>query len=244
MIDNSMMAKERYFVVITPGEVYIALGGQELYDILHNRICPVCEVYGLNTLEEAHVLAKQRWPYRFYTNPAFGGRTPMPLPATGTFQLKDSSLLEQPALQTKGALCDYPAFGIIKGEATSVQTTDQPAAEKAADVNVGITWGIDAINGYGTAPNLDCLIYYLVDPRWGYPHALTWWDASLAIAKAYEAYLGRFFRRYDSAMESAPVHNPSDMGAGDCFEDGYYADREKSRVEDAVFTRLVSYGLF
>ena len=232
-------ADNRYYVVITWSEVYVVTGSQELFNVLYYRIGAECEVFVLQTLEEANVLACQRWPFRFYSNPFLLGHLPMPLPSSGTYKQKDE-VLERELMENARSHNSPLSFGV---QQTAMQGLPVPQVSTVPMGEIqGIFWSIDAMNMYASAPDLNALVYCMDDPRWIYPHAQSWLDCNMAITKAREAYLARFYRRYASLREcpSLPEH---EMGMGDSYEDGFYAEREKSRIADPVLDRLVSYGL-
>lgn len=230
---------ERYFVIITWAEVYVKRGLQELFNDLYHRWGAACEVFALETLEEANLLAIQRWPFRFFANPNLRGKTPMPLPASGTYQRKDEALERELAANALPQRY-LPSYG-VQQPAMQGLLAPQNNAVPMGELQ-GIFWSIDAMNMYASASDLNTLVSFMGDPQWIYPHALAWGDPNVAIQKAYEAYFARFYRRYSSSQE-CPSLSEQELRTGDSFEDVFYAEREKSRVANPVLERLVSYGV-
>ena len=227
-----MNSNERYYLIITYIEVYVVYGVQALYNCLYFRRLPTCEIQACETLEEVNALALQRYPYRVYTTPALQGVEPMPLPATGEYQRKDSELeqlliseglngmeklaapgssLQQESIQQAGSAASTP---VVLG-------TEMPII----DVNAGICWAIDGMNMYGTALDLNALVSVMSDPKWVYPHALTFMEFNIASFAARKRYMERFYRRYDSAKECI-LEPHAQLEQGDLYQDTSYVERE------------------
>lgn len=244
MIGNN--TNKCFFTVISPGEAYVGCGKQELYDVLYNRLFAACEVFVVDTMEDANILALQWWPSHFYVNPMLQDLTPMSLPACGTYSQKDGRVLKQLGVQAQAELRSYPAFGISKPAPTPSQADNSVAKDTPNNINSGLIWSVDAMNAYTTAPDLNCLAHHLFDAGLVYPHARPFpdCDPEYALAMAAYAYVRRFYRRYESSKECvSPPTSLNDMHEGDIWKDIYFEDREAARVENPAMTRLANLGL-
>ncbi len=224
------------FAIRTPYEVYVADNTQELVDIIYNRHSIEAEIWRLNSLEEANTFMCQIHPQRHYANPACFGIPPMPIPTSGTYQLIYPKM-QQRYTELKNTKNDElppnMGFPILANE---------KATRMSLMYNATVCWGIDALNGFATAPDLDALVYHLSNTEVVYPHAVAWPDYYSAFWNAKVVYTQRFYRRYSGINESILLPNVQ-LNEGDAYVDEVYEERENHRKDDPLLNKFISVGI-
>ena len=110
-----------------------------------------------------------------------------------------------------------------------------------ANVNDGLFWAIDSLNGFAVASNLNELIHFLLDAGLIYSHAAPYGDEYSAAINSRSAYLNRFACRYGFGE---PVDLPySLIRCGEIFMDTRYEEREQRRTDNQIRNNLMLRGL-
>ena len=109
------------------------------------------------------------------------------------------------------------------------------------NVNDGLFWAIDAMNGFVVASNLDELIYFLLDAGLIYSHAIPYCDENSAAFISRATYLNRFACRYGFGE---PIELPySLLRCGEIFLDVHHAERETRLKDNEIRNSLILRGL-
>lgn len=225
-----------FFAMISFNQVFTGRIVAELYNALYFRKYPFCEVAVFPNVDEAHYYILQRYNANFLANPYLYGFAPMPLPSTSTkigYNIRANDFVE------------------INPDAVSenlpVTINDQQCSLFAKpvvveqNINDGLFWAVDAMNGFAVADNLNGLIHFLTDSGLIYAHTVPYGDELSASAYSRSAYLNRFACRYSFnesiRLPSNPIRN------GELFIDSDYETREARRSVNDIHNQLMSFGL-
>lgn len=225
-----------FFAMISFNQVFTGRTVAELYNALYFREYPFCEVAVFPNLDEAHYFVRQRYNANFLANPYLYGFAPMPLPTTNTkigYNIRANDFAE------------INSHAVSENLSTTINDQQcslfaKPVAVQQ-NINDGLFWAIDAINGFAVADKLNDLIHFLADSRLSYAHAVPYGNELSASAYSRSAYLNRFACRYgfnESIMLPAnPLHN------GELFIAPDYKNREARRSVNDIHNQLISFGL-
>ena len=229
-----------FFVMLSFDQVFIGQTEADFYNALYFRQFSFCEVALFPNHNEAHLYAQQRYNSLFLANPHLYGFAPMPLPINCGkigYNIRANSPVEITADSSSNAtdsanfpaLCEFP------------QTSQFAQLISRQNVNDGLFWAVDAINGFAVADNLNDLIHLLADSELVYGHAVPCGDESSAALFSRSAYLKRFSSRYrfdeGIALPTNPIRN------GQIFIDSHYENREKRRSNNSSVNQLLSVGM-
>ena len=191
---------------------------QNLFNEVALRPYPFAEVSRLNSMEEANLLAFQKYGIAFYGHQQDGNSRPMSLPIRGKY--------------------------ILSPLATATEEqTDFVAMPCSKPVDFGGVWGISAINGFGAGFGLSDMVTALMRESLVYPVAR--WFATIpdAFVWAQGDYVRRFYTRFLGTAIAPRIPNPTQMMPGWMFVDADYASHNENRVENELLTKLLSFGL-
>ena len=157
-------------------------------------------------MDEAHYYILQRYNANFLANPYLYGFAPMPLPSTSTkigYNIRANDFVE---INSDVVSENLPAT--INDQQCSLFA--KPVVVEQ-NINDGLFWAVDAMNGFAVADNLNGLIHFLADSKLIYAHAVPYCDESSASAYSRSAYLNRFACRYgfneSIRLPSNPIRN-------------------------------------
>ena len=225
-----------FFAMISFNQVFTGRTAAEFYNALYFRKYPFCEVAVFPHLDEAHYFVRQRYNANFLANPYLYGFAPMPLPSTSTeigYNIRTNDFVE---INSNAVSENLPAT--INDQQCSLFA--KPVFVQQ-NINDGLFWAVDAMNGFAVADNLNALIHFLVDSRLIYAHAVPYGDELSASAYSRSTYLDRFACRYGFneriTLPSNPIRN------GELFFDSDYEHREARRSVHAIHNQLMSFGL-
>lgn len=212
------MSDKKIFLMVSMPVVGIFDNPQNLFNEIALRPYPVAEASRLNSMEEANLLAFQKYGIAFYGRQQDGKSRPMSLPVTGKYIL--SPLVTEIEKQT-----DFVAMPCSK------------------PVDFGGVWGISAINGFGAGFGLSNMVSALMREALVYPVAR--WFATIpdAFVWAQGDYVRRFYSRFLGTAIAPRIPNPTQMMPGWMFVDADYASHNENRVENELLTKLLSFGL-
>lgn len=225
-----------FFAMISFNQVFTGRTVAELYNALYFREYPFCEVAVFPNLDEAHYFVRQRYNANFLANPYLYGFAPMPLPTTNTkigYNIRANDFAE---INSHAVSENLPAT--INNQPCSLFA--KPVFVQQ-NINDGLFWAVDAMNGFAVADNLNGLIHFLADSGLSYAHALPYGDELSASAYSRSAYLNRFACRYgfneSITLSSNPIRN------GELFIDSDYENREARRSINAIHDQLMNFGM-
>ena len=212
------MSEKRIFLMVSLPVVGIFDDSQNLFNEVALRPYPFAEVSRLNSMEEANLLAFQKYGIAFYGHQQDGNSRPMSLPIRGKY--------------------------ILSPLATATEEqTDFVAMPCSKPVDFGGVWGISAINGFGAGFGLSDMVTALMRESLVYPVAR--WFATIpdAFVWAQGDYVRRFYTRFLGTAIAPRIPNPTQMMPGWMFVDADYASHNENRVENELLTKLLSFGL-
>ena len=230
--------EELWLAMVSFNQCCICRTREELRNALFYRHYFFCEIAVLSNAEEAHCYARQRYHVNFFANPYLYGYPPMPLPNTAnntSYNIRGADFSEIQQYQHEEDNLPTVLDCLPK---ISVQYS-KPVSQ--ANVNDGLFWAIDAMNGFAVASNLDELIYFLLDAGLIYSHAIPYSDEYSAAFNSRSAYLNRFSCHYGFGE---PVELPySLIRCGEIFIDTRYEEREQRRSDNKIRNNLMLRGL-
>lgn len=224
-----------FFAMISFNQVFTGRTVAELYNALYFRKYPFCEVAVFPNVDEAHYYIQQRYNANFLANPYLYGFAPMPLPSTSTkigYNIRANDLVE---INSDVVSENLPTT--INDQQCSLFA--KPVVQQ--NINDGLFWAVDAMNGFAVADNLNGLIHFLTDSGLIYAHTVPYGDELSASAYSRSAYLNRFACRYSLnesiRLPSNPIRN------GQLFIDSDYEPREARRSVNDIHNQLTSFGM-
>lgn len=235
--------EEFYFGMASFNQVFIGRTAEELYNALYYRHYPYCEVAVFSRLEEAHLYVTQRYHVNLFSNPYLYGYPPMPLPIESKnngYNIRANDFVEITAESCSSNEIMPTNFD---SQQTQLIQNYMPYAKPIMqqNVNEGLFWAIDAINGFAVASNINDLIRILMDTGLIYSHAIPFGNEFLAAVTSRANYLNRFACRYASnEIVNLPM-NP--ISSGEFFIDYNYKERESRCEKNKVRNQLLSVGL-
>ena len=225
-----------FFAMISFNQVFTGRAVAELYNALYFRKYLFCEVAVFSNSDEAHYYIQQRYNANFLANPYLYGFAPMPLPSASTaigYNIQANDFVE---INSTAVSENLPAT--INDQQCSLFA--KPIVVQQ-NINDGLFWAVDAMNGFAVADNLNDLIHFLADSGLIQAHAVPYGDELSASAYSRSAYLNRFARLYgfneNITLPSNPIHS------GELFIDPNYENRETRRSSNVIHNQLMSFGL-
>ena len=225
-----------FFAMISFNQVFTGRTVAELYNALFFRKYPFCEVAVFPNVDEAHYYIRQRYNTNFLANPYLYGFAPMPLPSMSTkigYNIRANDFVE---INSDVVSENLPAT--INEQQCSLFA--KPVVVEQ-NINDGLFWAVDAMNGFAVADNLNGLIHFLTDSGLIYAHTVPYGDELSASAYSRSAYLNRFACRYgfneSIRLPSNPIRNV------ELFIGSDYKNREAHRSVNDIHNQLMSFGL-
>ena len=240
-MDSSV--EEIFLTMVSFNQCCVCRTKEELINALTYRHYSFCEVAVLSNAEEAHCYAQQRYHANFLANPYLYGYPPMPLPNTANtgYNIRGADFSEiNVAESVKQEQSDEKNLPTVLDSLSNISVQySKPVSQQ--NVNDGLFWAIDAMNGFAVTSNLDELIYFLLDTRLVYSHAVTYGDEYSAAINSRSAYLNRLACCYGFGE---PVELPySLIRCGEIFIDTRYEEREQRRQDNEIRNNLILRGL-
>ena len=224
-----------FFAMISFNQAFIGRAKAELYNALYFRKYLFCEVAVFTNSDEAHYYVRQRYNANFLANPYLYGFAPMPLPSTSIeigYNIRANDFVE---INSATVSENLPA---VNDQQCSLFA--KPVVVQQ-NINDGLFWAVDAMNGFAVADNLNDLIHFLADSGLIYAHAVPYGDELSALEYSRSAYLDRFACRYgfneNIILPSNPIRN------GELFIDPNYENREARRSSNVIHNQLMSFGM-
>ena len=225
-----------FFAMISFNQVFTGRIVAELYNALYFRKYPFCEVAVFPNVDEAHYYIQQRYNANFLANPYLYGFAPMPLPSTSTkigYNIRANDFVE---INSDVVSENLPAT--INDQQCSLFA--KPVVVQQ-NINDGLFWAVDAMNGFAVANNLNDLIHFLADSGLIYAHAVPYGDELSASAHSRSAYLDRFACHYGfNENITLPLNH---IRNGELFIDSDYEKREARRSINVIHNQLMSFGI-
>ena len=225
-----------FFAMISFNQAFIGRAKAELYNALYFRKYLFCEVAVFTNSDEAHYYVRQRYNANFLANPYLYGFAPMPLPSASTaigYNIRANDFVE-----INSDAVSENLLATINDQQCSLFA--KPVVVQQ-NINDGLFWAVDAMNGFAVADNLNGLIHFLADSKLIYAHAVPYGDELSASAYSRSTYLNRFACRYgfneSIRLPSNPIRN------GQLFIDSDYETREARRSVNDIHNQLTSFGL-
>ena len=236
--------EELWLSMVTFNQCCICRTKTELKNALVYRHYAFCEVAVLSNAEEAHYYARQRYHANFFANPYLYGYPTMPLPNTANnngYNIRGADFSEiSIAANVQQHQPDEDNLPTVPDFLPNISMQySKPVSQ--TNVNDGLFWAIDAINGFAVASHLDELIYFLLDAGLIYSHAVPYCDEYSAAINSRSAYLNRFACRFGFGET---VDLPySFIRCGEIFIDTRYEEREHRRTDNQIRNNLMLRGL-
>ncbi len=217
--------ENNFYTAVSPNYVAVFDGETALGNSLYYWMEPICEVYKVETLDEATVVARQAYSRIFNGHPAMFGVHTMALPATGTFavQTPPQSRLMVAPYGNESYLPAGPPVMLPQaiGSPMPESLNGGVAVMQGGPLSQGGAWSLVWLSGYAVLDGIGSLIENISQPDCLYPHA-TWWGntghAALWAQREYAERVSCCFdvRDFYPAMPDRPVNvgeryiNPSE----------------------------------
>ena len=149
--------EEVYLTMVTFNQVCICGTKEELLNALRFRHYPFCEVAVLSNFEEAQCYVQQRYHANFFANPHLYGYAPMPLPYTNSnngYNVRVADFSEISDGDTGNSMLHTDENRLSLHHALpniALQYAKPLPLLGQSQVNEGLFWAIDAINGFALA---------------------------------------------------------------------------------------------
>ena len=235
MKTNFYAAISLHFVSVTEGE-------SELGNVLYNWGEAQCEVYKLETAEEASSTAAQIYARRFFSHPACFTAQAMALPAAGQFAVQASaeSRLMLPSANDGAAV--VPALPFPTADATLPQSGHPlpTALPCGGPLSQGGAWSMVWIGGYAVLDSIGSLLANISQEDRRYPHAVWWGNPGHAVMWAQREYSERHSRMFD-VRDVYPAMPDRPVGVGEQFVN---PNCDQKPSDSAVFRKLRDAGIF
>lgn len=234
------------YVMVSPVNVLTTKTLQETYNSLYCWPFPYCEVFAVETPEEAAVLARQIYNARFLVRTEFVGWNPMSLPSACPIALIDTrapmakamrpSPMMLPGMQV-GTSQNIPVSSVPIGQvpACGEVTFHQPGPL----VLMGV-WSVSYTWGFAVEDNLENLVYLLEAKK--NPHATWWPSAETASCWARKDYIDRFIRFFDLLEVDIQLPNYI-LEPGQEYNDSRFEDGGMELSESTAMKNLRNAGL-
>lgn len=211
--------KNSVFLLISTGLMGILDDPQSLFDELCLRTYPATDVVRLTSVEEANVLAFQRYGILFHGYQQEGTSPPMRLPVSGKYLL---------------------ATAVTAAEEQALLS---PQMMVSAPIDFSGVWGISALNGFGGGFGLSYMVTALLNDALNYPVARWFpnYDSSLGWAR-YD-YVRRFYSYFAGTSISPRIPSFEQMAPGRMFVDSEFEANSKQRQESGALRRMLDVGL-
>lgn len=235
MEKNFYAAISLHFVSVTEGE-------SDLGNVLYSWGEPQCEVYKVETAEEASVMASQIYSTRFFSHPACFTSRAMALPAAGPFAVQapvESRLMLSSA--NDGAAV-APALPFPATDATLPQGGHTPPTVLpcGGPLSQGGAWSMVWIGGYAVLDSIGSLLANISQPNRRYPHAVWWGNPGHAVLWAQREYVERHGKMF-SVRDAYPAMPDRPVGVGEQFVNENCSQKPSDSV---VFRKLRDAGIF
>lgn len=237
--------EELWLAMVSFNQYCVCRTKEELINALVYRHYPFCEVAVLSNAEEAYCYAQQRYHVNLFANPYLYGYPPMPLPNTANntgYNVRgaDFSEIRLPTNVQQNQIAEDNLPTVLDSLPNIALPYSKPVPQ--ANVNDGLFWAIDAMNGFAVASNVDELIYFLLDAGLIYSHAVPYCDEYSAAINSRAAYLNRFACRYGFGEPVGELPY-SLIRSGEFFIDTHYEEREHRRTDNQIRNNLMLRGL-
>lgn len=223
------------YVIVSFNYVSVCDTTTDLYGGLYYWPEEYCEVFSVETMEEANVLARQVYAALFYSHPAHFGTMPMSLPASGCYSVQAEGKLRMSNPES-GFLPQetkvYPLLLIGKAD-TDTNSVEQPCARMCLPLRYG-AWSIVWCQGYGVAIGLEALVNKITEKT--YAHGKWYPNSARASFFAQAEYAHRLSHTCDLRhghfnMPNVPV------------KPGQQYDSQKNDFDSSVLRTLRDSGL-
>ncbi len=205
----------RKFAVIGNCDVAILATAQDLYTALYYRKSHLCNVYAHEDLTFLCFLARQSYPSLFFRN-----------------HNAPHSPLQLPTANEHYALQDTPVLTLPPSSELQLPISVQ-IAPPAVEI-IPCYWGISGLNGFCTCNNLADLCSIMHDPLFlTGPWARCFYSEQEAYIWAKNSYVERFYRHYDSTLETITLPHEIDSKASPAFFDRMFQSREDRLAQNS-----------
>lgn len=233
------------YVLIALENIAVVEGVDALASYLYHWPRAQCDVYSLESTEEAAVLARQVYGFQFYSHPKSFALQPMALPMTAPFAIKapgEARLSNTKyAFEGEQSMQAPELHDVAMMEQTIGLVEHREPIPEGNPCFQGGAWSVVGLDGYAVENRLENVISMLSGKEFLYPHAKWWANPSHASMWAQREYAERFFRRYD-ARDFQFTRLERQVSVGEQFKDEIYDSRENSRVDYAVMQKLREIG--
>lgn len=199
-------------VMLFPYGVFVLDDPQEIFNEAFYRQTLAAEIYVFPTLDEAICFAHQRYGFRFFGDCSHQGKGMIPLSDDGPY-----AIVDDPEIMPIPAPSSSEGMGMLTPwQAHMLNVPMQEAG----------FWSVSAINGCAAASTLNSLFSILLDGNLSFPHAQAWWSGEIALYKAWEEYVRRFFTRFDGHTQN-PIWPTNPLQLDEIYTDPLFEQREK-----------------
>lgn len=217
-------------VMILPYGVFVLDDPQELFNEAYHRHTLAAEIFVFTTLDEALCFARQRYEFRFFSDYGHRETGMIPLSDDGPYAIVDDT-----------EFTPLPVPSSTEGTPMGMLTPWQMPMVNVSMKENGF-WSISAINGCASASSLNSLFDILLEGNLAFPHAQAWWNGEIALYKAWEGYVRRFFTRYDGHNQN-PIWPPSPLKLDEIYSDPLFEQREKESATSGYLQAWQRLGL-
>ena len=217
-------------VMLFPYGVFVLDDPQMLFNEAYYRQTLAAEIYVFSSLDEAFCFAHQRYGFRFFNDYDHREGGMIPLSDDAPYAIVDDpkcAPLSVPS-PTEGAQAGI----IAPWQAPMLSVPIQEAG----------FWSVSSINGCAAASSLNALFSILLEGTLSFPHAQAWWNGEIALYKAWEEYVRRFFIRYDGHTQN-PIWPTKPLQLNEIFIDPLFEQREQDSPTNGYLRAWQRLGL-
>ena len=152
----------RFYVAVAYQHICVEENVQRFFEALYHWPEWYCEAFSVETMEEANLLARQKYMACLACCPTYFGHVPLSLPASGSYCIESST---PPPVQPVLPMLPSPdPVAAISPNSQGYPSTETqiPVAQSSPLIASG-AWSVSYIMGYAVEEDLEKLIYLLME---------------------------------------------------------------------------------
>lgn len=231
------------YSIVSPMGVSVCDSAQEAFNTVYYWPFNYCEVFTVETLEEAHILTNQVYNARFRGRPMLFNEEPMMLPVSGTFRTIDPEAERlMPHLDESGTMpvLNLPTTSVINNPSNNIASVQSVTYQQPSPLIGSGAWSVTFFGGYFLENDLSRL-FGTLDTQM-YAHAMWWPKTQTASNWVMKEYADRFCCSFD-LRDGDFQHPPELLEIGQIYIDSRVINGEMKISQNDIIQKLRGYGL-